>query len=103
MIPSDREIFTDFFLPVDSLLLGVRSAQQHNRFDLVKLDISVPISEMMVVIAEAISLSLRLTSPSFIVHCSQINNIKMVKVAHQFFITICAASDSGGMEVSVKK
>ena len=26
----------------------------------------------------------------------------MVKVAHQFFITICAASDSGGMEVNMK-
>lgn len=27
----------------------------------------------------------------------------MVRVAHHFFITICAASDSGGMEISMKK
>lgn len=26
----------------------------------------------------------------------------MVQVAHRFFITICAASDSGGMEIIMK-
>ncbi len=40
-----------------------------------------------------------------IVLCSvsspQANNNKVVKTAHHFFITICAASGSGGMEVKM--
>ena len=33
----------------------------------------------------------------------QINSNKVVKAPHPFFITICAASDSGGMEVFMKR
>lgn len=44
-----RVIQTDFFLPADSLLPGLRPAYQHNRLEELDCVISVPISERMVI------------------------------------------------------
>ena len=46
---QQREMRTDFFLPADSLLPGVRPAQQQRHLEEPNRVISIPISEMIVI------------------------------------------------------